>query len=374
MSLNVNDLFLGACGLSTMNDYEPIVSTKRNRMLYIDGVGLFYIAKGNQLCFVGAGQDKIKKITNKSDEICLEGLGYYNYELFYWYQNSNKDESELRAVNIHTFEKRKVKSYSGLNIEYRGVIVFRKDKYILLNDTEQSIWEVSVSDGRVNKNDLPVLRYQNLPQDWQEFFDEEETIKFDTFVVVSDYGYASVRTAHQCTIRFSLNNPSDYECMPISSYTANPDYGFIIQHNDIIYSCASECCYPNHFYVSKKVKGKLATKVLIAREQWLSKTDNDSMKYWWKDGNKYVFHSLVLNLEQSKIQIRNINDEWKHALNEIIDFVEDGKGNVYLMTRCGDVFSIPNGVNVYVGEVKNYTIVKAHEDGEKLCLVNQIKK
>lgn len=337
-------------------EHEVIVSTKRNRMLYIDDVGLFYIAAGNQLCFVGIGQDKIKKLTNKSYEVNLEGLGYCNGELFYWYSKNLNDESELRAINIHTFEKRKVKKFTGLDIEHKGVIVFRKDRYILINDSEQSIWEVSVPDGNVLKKTLPILRHQDLPPDWQEFFEYGEKIKFNTFVAVNDYGYASVATAHQCTIRFRLDDPNDYICMPMSLCTANPNYGFIIEHNEVIYSCASECCYPNHFYVTRILNNNAITKILFEREKWLHKTSCNSMRSWWKMGDKYILGSIVLDMANNKILVKKMSESWERATNEIIDFVEDDNGNVYLLEYYGDVYALPKSDEFYGQEPAKYLI------------------
>lgn len=336
------------------------ISEKRNRMVHIEGKGLYYVAKGSQICFAESGQTKIKKLTKYNENVLIDGLGYYNDELFYWYQLTGEgyENSELRAINVHTLEKRKVKKFAGWDLSYinkNSVMVFKNGWYYILCDEKQEIWEISVADCTVIKKNLPILRYETLPEDWKNFFDRDETIKFDSFLAIKEYGYASVKGACQFTIRFKLDEPYDYVCMPEASCTATNFFGTVFEVNNVIYSCASEC-YPNHFYVTKILNNKAITKILFEREKWLYKTSCNSMRSWWKMGDKYILGSIVLDMANNKILVKKMSESWERATNEIIDFVEDDNGNVYLLEYYGDVYALPKSDEFYGQEPSKYLI------------------
>lgn len=339
------------------------ISEKRNRMVYVEDKGLYYIAAQSQICFVESGQTKIKKLTKKSDEVIIDGLGYYNGELLYWYQriNDERETSELRAMNIHTLEKRKVKKFVGWDlslISTHCVFVFKNDRYYVLNCMEQAIWEISVADSNVVKRTLPLMQYESLPEDWRDFFERDEKIKFNSFLTVNEYGYASIEGACQFTIRFKLNNPDDFVCMPMISCTAQPFSGVIIEHNNKIYSCSPDC-YPDHFYSTQIVNNKAVSKILLEREKWLYKTYVNSMRSWWKLGEQYILGSIVMDTAKHKFYVKQMSDLWERALDEIVDFVEDENGNVYLLEYYGDVYMILKTEDFY-----------AHEPGEYLIKYN----
>lgn len=334
------------------DNLKEAITGNSNRMLYVPGTGLFFVSLTfDGIYFLNENDRKVQKLTrnrNGAGTGC-GNLTYYDGGVYFYRAGGAAKSSLVRYdIKLQELQKLKVKNeiLSEAFQEFRGSMDYYLPSYhngyhYYLSDNLNSLYRFSL---KTLKSELvgpmPDIRTKQLPQNWEMIdisrIDEKSYgAYFCELYILDGVGYASLTGMHTAAIRFNLDNPSDFDFMPIDTCTTRRnDGGIIFPYNNKLIHSSANVLHSAGIYETTISNGNIGEMNTIVKGDLSSKNYSFIRRYskgWWVQKNRLFMGRVFFNLETHKIitsPLITIDKE-----NSRLFYVEDDKGGAYVLSE-----------------------------------------
>ena len=347
-------------------DSVPGCSEKQGNLVYAPGFGPYFI-KDNNLFFFSEKDKKLHQLTKTRDG-GIDGLNYWNGEVFYWKETDFG--ASLFAVQAGSHERRAVKVKPAAGQE-EGGIDFYDSRFIIRNGVGYSLcrdrkhlYVLDLMSGCYQCKELPDMRTQPFPEHWKNhpFFDNfkcsHEMDRWNYgegwygFYMQGEYGYTAVDGCIPFVVRFSLVEPSQFVYMPAGCGDITRDNG--------LFSVYEEGSGGRKFILGTNktsAQGGISLTECM-RDGSMKVCETAALKLkdsraagWWRAGDRYVIENYMFDMKAMKIKRLPFTLPAQ-------DFIETGSG-IYVYDR--DLYFLPKDFAQVIRseeELEQYTAAK----------------
>ena len=332
-------------------------SEKNQLMVRVPGVGLYFIANDERLCFYDENEKKARALSRWNSTVKMCGLGYSGGKVYYWQecQDQRSTEYGMRLYELDPAggETRVVwetaeESFATYRLNagpQRARAILYHGAYYLLDHVDQSIMQIELPSGEQDNLEMPDLREHMPLYDWIKprgivdikRAEENFGVDYTGLNIVDGQVYVSLDGCELCTMRFPLFHPEQVTYLPTDACDSIQDRatgGMLTSVGGRVFSCPGFSTNNTDLCIYEIKRDGNLIKMISGTANAINLMNKGGL--WWKLGNNVYIGQVALNLYERKWHKISalLFDRKEHRNNvfgEVLDFFPI-RASVYLLT------------------------------------------